>query len=67
MVICRRRGHFSPPRAALPALDRDAPPVVRYGGYAGVAKQADARDLKSKVHLDCQELIFLVTSRLPEF
>ena len=47
MVICRRRGHFSLPRAALPALDRDAPPVVRYGGYAGVAKQADARDLKS--------------------
>ena len=47
MVICRRRGQFFAPCALLPALDRDVPPVVRYGGHAGVAKQADARDLKS--------------------
>ena len=35
--------------------------------HAGVVELADTWDLKSKVHLDCQELIFLVTSRLPEF
>ena len=47
MVICRRLGRFFAAVRSLPALDRDVPPVVRYGGHAGVAKQADARDLKS--------------------